>query len=174
MSTFQSISADTFDFSPFYMIGKDWLAITAEKDGKANAMTASWGSLGVMWGKNAAFIVVRDSRYTKECLDTSDYFSLAVFKGEEYRKTLGYLGSASGRNEDKIVSAGLTIAHQDNIPYIEEADCVFLCRKMCCQPITPESFVDPEIKDRWYQDEDWHNLYIGEIVGILKKSSEIQ
>ena len=34
------------------MIGKDWLLITAEKEGIANTMTASWGGLGVIWGKN--------------------------------------------------------------------------------------------------------------------------
>ena len=39
------------------MIGKEWLLVTAEKDGKANTMTASWGGVGVMWGRNVAFIV---------------------------------------------------------------------------------------------------------------------
>lgn len=169
MDTFHAISPDTFDFSPFHLVGKDWLAITAEKGGKVNAMTASWGSFGVMWGKNAAFIVVRDSRYTKECLDASEHFSLATFQDESYRKTLGYLGKASGRNEDKIKGAGLTISHQNGIPYIEEASCVFLCRKLCCQKIAPESFIDPAIQSSWYQDEDYHNLYIGEILAILKK-----
>lgn len=169
MNTFTLVSPDSFDFSPFQMIGKDWLAITAEKDGKANAMTASWGSLGVMWGKNAAFIVVRDSRYTKECLDASDTFSLAIFGDETYRKALGYLGKVSGRDEDKLQTAELTVAHHDNIPYIEEASCVFLCRKMCCQKISKESFIDPTLQDTWYSDNDYHNLYIGEIIGVLKK-----
>lgn len=169
MNTFTLVSPDSFDFSPFQMIGKDWFAVTAEKDGKINAMTASWGGLGVMWGKNAAFIVIRDSRYTKECLDASESFSLAVFGDEKYRKALGYLGKASGRNEDKLATAGLTVNHHENIPYIEEASCIFLCRKMCCQKITPKSFLDPSIQDTWYSDKDYHNLYIAEITGVLKK-----
>lgn len=169
MSCFKQISADSFDFNAFKLIGKDWLAVTVKKEDQVNAMTASWGGLGVMWGKNAAFLVIRDSRYTKECLDTSDTFSIAVFQAEAHRKTLGYLGKASGRDEDKIKTAGLTIGEQEGIPYIEEASLVFLCRKMCCQPITPDSFLDLSLKGTWYRDEDYHNLYIAEILSVLKK-----
>ena len=31
----------------FTMIGKEWMLITAEKDGKVNTMTASWGGMGI-------------------------------------------------------------------------------------------------------------------------------
>lgn len=60
------------------MVGKEWLLVTAEKDGKANTMTASWGGVGVMWGRNMAFIVIRPQRYTKEFIDASDKLSLSV------------------------------------------------------------------------------------------------
>ena len=66
------------------------MLITAEKDGKANTMTAGWGGLGVMWGKDVAFIVIRESRFTKEFVDGSEHFSLTFF-GEGYKKELGYL-----------------------------------------------------------------------------------
>ena len=52
----------------FDMIGKQWMLVGAEKKGKINAMTASWGGLGVMWGKNVAFVFIRETRYTKEFL----------------------------------------------------------------------------------------------------------
>ena len=38
------------------MIGKEWMLITAEKDGKVNTMTASWGGMGILWNKKVAFI----------------------------------------------------------------------------------------------------------------------
>ncbi len=66
MDAFKPLKADSFDFSPFRIIGNEWMLITAEKEGKVNSMTASWGGLGVIWNKNVAFIVVRKSRYTKE------------------------------------------------------------------------------------------------------------
>ena len=38
--------------SPFEMIGNQWMLITAQKpDGSVNTMTASWGGMGVLWGK---------------------------------------------------------------------------------------------------------------------------
>lgn len=48
---FQIIKPEELQKNPFTMIGKEWLLITAEKDGKANTMTASWGGVGVLWGK---------------------------------------------------------------------------------------------------------------------------
>ena len=34
-----------------------------------NVMVASWGFVGVMWGKKVFVAPIRDSRYTKEMLD---------------------------------------------------------------------------------------------------------
>lgn len=83
-------------------MARNGFALTAEKDGKVNTMTAGWGGLGVMWGKNVAFVVVRDSRYTKEFIDSSDSFSLTFFENTpDNKKMLSYIGSTSGRDEDK-------------------------------------------------------------------------
>jgi len=168
MNKFQLIDPDLFDFSPFRLIGKDWMLITSEKEGKINSMTASWGGLGVIWGKNCAFIFVRRSRYTKEFIDGSDGFSLSFFDHEKYKKLLTYMGSVSGRNEDKISKSGLTISHYEGIPYYDEASKILICKKMYCQPICPENFIFKEIDDQWYKDKDYHDLYIGEIIAILK------
>lgn len=54
--SFKEIKPEELQKNPFQMIGKEWLLVTAEKDGKANTMTASWGGVGVMWGRNVAFI----------------------------------------------------------------------------------------------------------------------
>lgn len=56
---FQIIKPEELQKNPFTMIGKEWLLITAEKDGKANTMTASWGGVGVLWGKNVATLYIR-------------------------------------------------------------------------------------------------------------------
>ena len=47
---------------------------------KANTMTVSWGGVGVLWGKNVAFIFIRDSRYTKEIIDAQEFFSISFIK----------------------------------------------------------------------------------------------
>lgn len=171
MNHFQTINADMFEYSPFRIIGKDWMLITAKKDEKVNCMTASWGGMGVMWNKNVVFIVVRKSRYTKEFLDASDSFSLTFFDRKKYGKMLNFMGTVSGRDENKIEKCGLTVTYFDGIPYFNEAAKVILCKKMCRQPIQPDSFFLKEIDERWYPDQDYHDLYIGEIVEIL--SSDI-
>ncbi|MBD7913336.1 flavin reductase [Clostridium cibarium] len=169
MNKFKSISADSFDFSPFKMIGKDSMLITAEKDGKVNSMTASWGGLGVMWRKNVAYIVVRNSRYTKEFIDASNSFSLSFFEPNKYGEVLRYMGTVSGRDEDKIKGANVTVGYYEGVPYIDEASIVLVCKKMSCQTITPDSFVMDDLEEKFYKDKDYHNLYIGEIIEIMRQ-----
>ena len=52
----KTVKAEELQGNVFEMIGKEWLLVAAEKDGKVNAMTASWGGLGIMWGKEVAFV----------------------------------------------------------------------------------------------------------------------
>ena len=82
----------------FTMIGKEWMLVSAERDGVVNTMTASWGGMGILWNKKVAFVFLRPQRYTKEFIDQKDCFTLS-FYDEEYRKTLSYLGTVSGRDE---------------------------------------------------------------------------
>lgn len=162
----RSIRPEELEKNPFQMIGKEWLLVTAEKEGRVNTMTASWGGLGVMWGKNVAFIVLRPQRYTKEFVDAQERFSLSVLP-EEYRKTLNYLGTVSGREEDKIEKAGLQVEHEDGTPYFKEADTVLICRKLFAQPYDPACFLDESCDERWYPQKDYHTMYIAEIEKVL-------
>ena len=162
MSDYKKITTEDLSLNPFKRIAKDWMLITAEKDGKANTMTAGWGGLGVMWGKDVAVIVIRESRFTKEFVDGSEYFSLTFFD-EGYKKELGYLGSVSGRDEDKIAKSGLTLA-PDDAPYFKEGNLALICKKLYATDMGPEGFtIGPELDEKWYADRDYHTLYVGEI-----------
>ena len=66
---FREIKPQEIKDNPFELIGKEWLLVAANKDGKSNAMTASWGAVGEMWGKSVVMIVIRPQRYTKTFLD---------------------------------------------------------------------------------------------------------
>lgn len=166
MSEFNSVSIEELNKSACKMIGKDWMLITAAKDGAVNTMTASWGGLGVMWGKNVAFVVIRPQRYTKEFVDGTDIFSLTFFN-EEKKKTLSYLGTVSGRDEDKIEKSGLTVEYDGDIPYFSEAETVIEVKKLYCQEFKPECMLDNEIDDKWYPDKDYHTMYICEIEKVM-------
>jgi flavin reductase (DIM6/NTAB) family NADH-FMN oxidoreductase RutF len=168
MGTFHEITPSELKKTPFEMIGKDWMLVTAGNREKVNTMTASWGGLGVMWGKDVAFAVIRPQRYTKEFIDREETVSLS-FYGEAFKKQLGVLGSVSGRDRDKIAECGLTTVFEGDTPYFEEAETVLICRKKFAQEFTREAILDAEIVDKWYPEEDFHTLYILEIEKVLVK-----
>lgn len=168
MGTLMEIKHEALSQNPFKLIGSDWMLITAEKDGKVNTMTASWGGFGVMWGKNVAFIALRPQRYTKQFVDGSDTFSLTFFD-TPYKSTLEYLGKVSGRDEDKISKSGLTVEHAGRTPYFAEANLVILCKKLYTHDINPANLLDNEIADTAYPNKDYHTLYIAEIEKVLAR-----
>ena len=49
--SFREGKIEELQFNPFTKIGKEWLLITAGDEEKHNTMTASWGGVGVLWGK---------------------------------------------------------------------------------------------------------------------------
>ena len=111
MHTFQPYPSEMLDINPFTKIGTEWMAVTAGDKDKVNTMTASWGTIGVLWGKNIVTIYVRDSRYTKEFIDAKDTFSLTFFdvSDKENKLALKYFGAVSGRDEDKISNAKMHV-----------------------------------------------------------------
>ncbi len=167
MHVFQPIPVDDLELNPFESIGKDWALVSAGTKQKANTMTVSWGGIGVLWGKNVAFLFIRDSRYTKEFLDAGEFFSVS-FMGKEYKEALNYCGSHSGRNSDKVAEAGLTWNYKLSIPFIDEGNFVLLCHKLAAVRLTEETFLSPEIS-KWYKNGDLHTMYVGEILQILAR-----
>ena len=168
MHTFQPYPIEMLELNPFTKLKNEWALVTAGSKQKANTMTVSWGGFGVLWGKNVAFIFVRDSRYTKEFIDNGNFFSVS-FLGEEYKEALSYCGSHSGRDEDKIAKAGLNLGYKHGIPYIDEGNLLLLCQNMSAVKITEDSFLSPEIKEKWYADGDMHTMYVAEIVEVLAR-----
>ena len=102
MKKFKEIKPEELEFNPFRLIGKDWMLITAGTEEKFNTMTASWGSVGILWNKPAVTIYVRPTRYTYEFVEKYDEFTISFFS-EEYRSALNFCGSKSGRDYDKAL-----------------------------------------------------------------------
>ena len=168
MNKFKEIKPEELNKSAFQLIGKDWMLITAQNDNKVNTMTASWGGFGFMFAKNVVYIVIRPQRYTKEFVDGSDTFSLTFFD-ESFKKQLNYLGTVSGRDEDKISKSNLTVQYLNDTPYFEEANIAIICKKIFAQDFKQESFLANELDKKWYTEKDYHTLYIAEIEKIIIK-----
>ena len=163
----KELTTDSLSFNPFDKIGKEWCLITAGNEDKWNTMTASWGFMGVMWGKNCIQPVVRHSRYTFEFMEKEKFFTVSFFD-EKYRKALSFCGSHSGRDTDKAKETGLTPFFTDGTVSFEEASLIFVCRKMFSQDILLEN-ICPE-QHHWYENDAIHKAYIGEIVKVYGNS----
>ncbi len=149
---------------PFEKIGSEWMLVSAEKDGVVNTMTASWGGLGVLWGKNVATIYLRPQRYTKQFVDAQDTFTLSFFGGER-KKEMAYLGRVSGKDvPDKIEQSGLHVTHINGYPTFQEASLVLVCKKLYQDTIKPENFLDTTLDEINYPAKDYHTLYIAEVI----------
>ncbi|NMA65759.1 MAG: flavin reductase family protein [Clostridiaceae bacterium] len=141
------------------------MLVTSGTPKNFNMMTASWGGLGVLWGKNVCYIFIRPSRYTYEFIEKNDTFSLSFFN-EEWRKALNICGSKSGRDIDKVKETGLTpIACKNNTVGFEQARMIIECKKLYFQDIEPDNFLDPSIMKN-YPKKDFHRVYVGEIINV--------
>ena len=154
-----------FNTNIFEQYDKKWALLTAGDKDKFNTMTISWGGLGTLWNKPVATVYVRTSRYTNEFMKDNDYFTVSFYP-EDCKKTLGVLGSKSGRDMDKIHESGLTPKEVENGITFEEAEVTLVCRKLICQRLEPENMI-PEIAKQFYENEAQHEMYIGEVVEIL-------
>ena len=149
------------------LISDNWGLVTAGNKEKFNMMTVSWGALGEIWGKDAAFVFIRPQRYTYEFIEKEEVFTLS-FYAPGYKNALRICGSKSGRDIDKAKECGLTPVFVDGGVAFEEAEYTLVCRKMASQFIDPAGFIDSSIENN-YAQKDYHKMYIGEILKVYAK-----
>lgn len=151
------------------LISKDWMLVTAGNEEKGyNTMTASWGTIGELWGKPVATVFIRPQRYTLDFVEANDQFTLS-FLEDGNREVLSYCGSRSGRDCDKVKDTGLNPIFHDDITYFEQAKLVLVCKKLAVSEISGDQFLDKELDERWYADKDYHKIFIAEIERVLVK-----
>lgn len=140
---------------------------------KSNAMTIGWGGIGTLWGRTALTVYVAEKRYTKEFMDQAEYFTVMAF-GVEHGNVLRYMGTKSGRNEDKAAALGLHTAYTANgTPYYTEAEMVIECKIMYAAPFDAQYFKS-DVPRNMYANfpAGVHSMYIGEVVNAWKKEQD--
>jgi len=165
---FKEIGIETLQCNPFTMIGEEWMLISAGNQKKFNTMTASWGSLGQMWGQHSVTVYIRPQRYTREFVDAAKLFTLSFFP-PEYRKALELCGAKSGRDTDKVAEAGLTPHFTEGTVAFEQATLILICKKLYHLPFSGEGFISPEMVKEFYQEKDFHIMYIGAVLKALAR-----
>ena len=157
---------------PFSSIGKEWMLVSSgisEKYPLYNTMTASWGGFGYLWEKPVAHIYIRPQRHTFKFSEENEFMSLSFFGGGQ-KKALGYCGKISGKDEDKAKNIGLNaVLLEPNLIGFEEANLILKCKKLYTSYLEEKNFLSDEIPNFWYQNKDFHRVYICEIMGFYTK-----
>lgn len=143
--------------NPIKMFSRDWALVAAGSPQGSNALTVAWGALGTAWGNGLplAIIFVSPDRFTHGFLEKEHRFSICVLPGQ-YRKALGFIGSHSGRNGDKIAASGLEYAFTENsTPVFTQSRLALECSKVYSHTL-----------DRSHFDEVLRNVYEGHLRGL--------
>lgn len=144
----QSIGAKTIAFpTPTWVVG------TFDMNGKPNAMTAAWA--GVCCSNPPCISVsLRKATYSYAGIVENKAFTVSI-PSENYVKEADYFGIASGRDEDKFKSTGLTPIRSDLVaaPYIGEFPVIIECKLLHTLEI------------------GLHTLFVGEILDIKAEES---
>lgn len=162
---------DPFDYAgQFAKHMKKGILLTTKGRGKVNTMTIGWGTMGVEWGKPIFVAYVRESRFTRQLLDENPEFTVNCPMGEVDGHILGFCGTKSGRDTDKIRELGLHLEEplHISVPGIRELPLTLEC-KVLYRNAQPIDSMQQAILDRYYPEKDgvrdFHYAYYAEIVG---------
>jgi len=163
---------DAFDYAGHICKSlKSGILLTTKAGDTVNTMTIGWGKLGIEWNRPVFIAYVRETRYTKQLLEESGEFTVNIPYGDVDSKILGYCGTKSGRDTNKIQDLSLTLIDSDmvQVPGIQELPLTLEC-KVIYQEQQNLNRLPQEILTRFYpvMDEagfrDYHIAYYGEIV----------
>ena len=166
MHVFQPVDPADIDEGPFDFCGKKYL-ITAGDGDKVNTVATTYGGVGHLCGRRVVFVALRGKRYTRELIDASGEFSLSFLNTGDYRGAFKYLEMVSGRDEDKIAGARLTVNYDNGVPFIDEADNVITAKVMYRQELDKDCCKEQDLIDQFYKGDDYYVLYVGEITKIM-------
>lgn len=157
-------SLNEFNHNVFNDIAKLCPILTAgDKSTGFNAMTVSWGGLGVLWGKNVCFLFVRKSRYTHKFTENSENITLS-FLSDDYKEAKSIFGHTSGRNTNKFEASGLHATYDFDYMgwYVKEASYVLKLKKIYSMDLDYNSLPE-NLKSKFYSDGDIHTMYVCQI-----------
>ena len=161
------IPANKFNVNIFEIWERNWFLLTSGTKEKYNMMTIAWGSIGRMWNKHFAQVVVRPSRYTYNFMNEFDTFTMCAFS-DEYHRDLSFLGAKTGKDGDKLAGTSLTVMPAQTVeaPVYKEAELIFECRTIYQQEMDENKFIADYIEKCYPGNKDYHKIFFGEILHI--------
>lgn len=165
-------SIDAFDYAGHICKSmKKGILLTTKVNGQVNTMTIGWGKIGIEWGKPIFIAYVRESRYTRQMLEDNGEFTVNIPYGEVDPRILGFCGTKSGQDVDKINALGLTLEKplSISVPGIRELPLTLECKVIYKQKQDLDT-IAADLLERFYPAQgadgkrDYHIAYYGEIV----------
>ena len=164
---------------------KKGILVNTKNGDKTNSMTIAWGQVGIEWGKMFFTTYIRHGRFTHQQIEATKEFTVSIplERTPEVAKAIGYIGSRSGREIDKLSDMNLTLSEGKEVksPAIKELPLTLECKVIYSQEQNIDN-IPQEIKDSCYPqnvpsdnpmaNKDYHTVYYGEIVNayILEES----
>jgi flavin reductase (DIM6/NTAB) family NADH-FMN oxidoreductase RutF len=142
------------------------LLVSADADGKPNAMTIGWGTIGVIWGKPIFIVLVRPSRYTYKLMEQGDDFTVNV-PSADMGDAVAFCGTKSGRDYDKFAEKGLTAVPGKKVksPIIDQCVIHYECKIVHKNDVLKDKLTEGIISSA-YSSGDFHTIYYGEILSV--------
>ncbi|SFH25189.1 NADH-FMN oxidoreductase RutF, flavin reductase (DIM6/NTAB) family [Desulfotomaculum arcticum] len=146
----KSLGAKTIAYpTPVFIIG------SYDAEGRANVMTAAWG--GICCSKPPCMCIsLRKATYTYQNIISRKAYTINI-PSEDLAFAADYFGLVSGKDEDKLVKAGLTAVKSDLVeaPYVKEFPMVIECKLIHTLEI------------------GFHTQFIGEILDVKVDESAV-
>lgn len=141
------------------------LLVARGPEGKPdNAMTIGWATFGIIWGLPMCVVLVRPSRYTYGLIEVARDFTVNV-PADDMAEAAAYLGTASGRDGDKLAHVGLSTAPSGMVtaPTLTACAVTYECRVVHHNDVVPAHLAS-NIDRGSYPRGDYHRLYYGQIL----------
>lgn len=147
--------------------GEGAFILANKRGGGTNPMTIGWGQVGIVWGKPIFSAFVRTSRYTHECLQQTQSFTISVPRPGELSDALMICGTKSGRDLDKVDACQLELqpAQTVDTPIIGQCGLHYECSILVRSQLEPSDLSDERVK-KFYQQIDLHQILLGEIEAV--------
>lgn len=167
---------DVFDYAETIIKAvKKGVLVTTKSREKVNMMTISWGMLGIEWDKAIFTVFIRENRFTKTQLDENPEFTINIPYGDYDKKILGFCGTKSGRNVDKVKELNLELEESEciKVPAVKQLPLTLEC-KVLYKQLQDKNSIPTYIQKEMYPEymdnidiainKDYHIAYYGEIV----------
>jgi len=175
-TTFTKNKIDVTEYlSPVLKALKKGVLLTTKNGDKVNSMTISWGQIGIEWNKLIFTAFVRSGRFTHRQLQQNPEFTININTEGTATKILGYCGTKSGRDVNKIAELQLTTVEGNKVasPAIAELPLTLECKVIYTQAQNREA-IPEAVRKQFYPENvpgdfhsanaDLHTVFYGEIV----------